>query len=286
MPSAQDPFYVVKEEIQDSIDKLQSSFHHWERIPGDSGEQLHLAKELLASCESIEWQINNHRLMFYATTVIMTFAFVCFFFIQHSLQLLKAYFLDRKVDELDKTIAVAARDPALYGIDESELEKRRRWTSNARTQVSTVKKALKRGKETGTGTTSANAMRRELMRLPNPHGTDRSNPYFANDNDDFIASESDRQLLLIKQQDEELDELSASVQRIGGVGLTIHEELLQQEKIIEDLDKEMDSTSNRLDFVQKKVAMVMKKAGAKGQMMMILFLVVLFIILFVLVFFT
>lgn len=247
MPSAQDPFYVVKEEIQESIEKLQSSFHQWERIHANTGEQIHLAKELLASCESIEWQ----------------------------------------VDELDKTIAVAAKDPALYGIDEIELDKRRRWTSNARTQVSTVKKAVKRGKEAnGTGTMSANAMHRELMRLPNLHETDRSNLYSANDNDDFIASESDRQLLLIKQQDEELDELSASVQRIGGVGLTIHEELLAQEKIIDELDMEMDSTSNRLDFVQKKVAMVMKKAGAKGQIMMILFLVVLFIILFVLVFLT
>jgi len=31
-----------------------------------------------------------------------------------------------------------------------------------------------------------------------------------------------------RRQDEELDELSLSVQRIGGVGLTIHEELLAQ----------------------------------------------------------
>ena len=31
-----------------------------------------------------------------------------------------------------------------------------------------------------------------------------------------------------RQQDEELDELSASVERIGGVGLTIHEELIAQ----------------------------------------------------------
>lgn len=37
--------------------------------------------------------------------------------------------------------------------------------------------------------------------------------------------------------------------------------------------------------LQKKVAMVMKKAGTKGQIMLILFLVALFIILFVLVFF-
>ncbi|GER35250.1 syntaxin 61 family protein [Striga asiatica] len=217
MSSAHDPFYIVKEEIQESflwwvmspclkaveilecaipdwteisldrlsIDKLLSTFHQWERMPSE--EKLSLTKELIAACESIEWQ----------------------------------------VDELDKAIAVASKDPALYGIDEVELDKRRKWTTNARNQ-----------------------------------------------------------LLLIRQQDEELDELSASVQRIGGVGLTIHEELLAQEKIIDDLGMEMDSTSNRLDFVQKKVAMVMKKASAKGQFMMILFLLVLFIILFVLVFLT
>lgn len=245
--SAQDPFYIVKEEIQDSIDKLLSSFHKWERLAPDSGEQLNLTKELLAGCESIQWQ----------------------------------------VDELDKTISVAARDPSWYGINESELEKRRRWTSNARSQVGNVKKAIVAGKESnGLSTSNVNGMRRELMRMPNSQQTDRSNHYVAQANDDLISSESDRQLLLIKQQDEELDELSASVERIGGVGLTIHDELLAQEKTIDELGTEMEGTSNRLDFVQKKVGMVMKKAGAKGQYMMILFLLILFIILFVLVFFT
>ncbi|XVF87412.1 hypothetical protein PTKIN_Ptkin18bG0118200 [Pterospermum kingtungense] len=243
MSKAQDPFYIVKEEIQESIDKLQSSFLQWERVSPDTGEQVHPTKELLANCDSIEWQ----------------------------------------VDELDKAISVAARDPAWFGIDRAELEKRRRWTSTARTQVGNVKKAVVAGKENGN---TASGMRRELMRLPNSHQSDRSNQYSGEDNDDFIASESDRQMLLIKQQDEELDELSASVERIGGVGLTIHEELLAHDKIIDDLGTEMDSTKNRLDFVQKKVAMVMKKAGAKGQIMMILFLLVLFIILFILVFFT
>ncbi|KAL9661283.1 hypothetical protein QQ045_026107 [Rhodiola kirilowii] len=245
MSSAQDPFYIVKEEIQDSIDKLQSNFHRWEVIPPDSGEQTQLTKGLLATCDSIEWQ----------------------------------------VDELDKAIAVAAKDPSWYGIDQSELERRRHWTNSARSQVETVKKAVISGKDPY-NTSNTSGMRQELMRLPNSQQTDRSNQYSAYRNDDFISSESDRQLLLMKQQDEELDELSASVERIGGVGLTIHEELLAQEKIIDELGTDMDSTTNRLDFVQKKVAIVMKKAGVKGQIMMILFLLALFIILFVLVFFT
>ncbi|KAG9446621.1 hypothetical protein H6P81_012749 [Aristolochia fimbriata] len=243
MSLAQDPFYIVKEEIQESIDKLQSTFHQWERIPSNTGERVQLTKELVSGCESIEWQ----------------------------------------VDELDKAIAVAVRDPSWYGIDEVELDKRRRWTSNARNQISTVRKAVAVGNDQSNPVgTSLSGMRQELMRLPNNHTTQ----YATSDNDDFITSESDRQLLLIKQQDEELDELSASVERIGGVGLTIHDELIGQEKILDELNLEMDSTANKLDFVQKKVALVMKKAGAKGQIMMILFLVVLFIVLFVLVFFT
>ncbi|CAI9108518.1 OLC1v1008118C2 [Oldenlandia corymbosa var. corymbosa] len=211
MSSAQDPFYIVKEEIQDSIDKLLSSFHRWEQVLPESGEQLNLTKELLTNCESIEWQ----------------------------------------VDELDKTVSVAARNPSLYGINEVELDKRRRWTSNARSQVGNVKKQVVARKEAnGLSTSNVNGMRRELMRLPNSHQTDKSSQYKSQATDDLISSESDTQLLIMKQQDDELDALSYDVERIGHVGLTIHEELLAQERIIDELDTEMDSTSDRLEFVQ------------------------------------
>ncbi|KAJ8449645.1 hypothetical protein Cgig2_005667 [Carnegiea gigantea] len=201
----------AKHHVVNIIDKLLSSFHQWEHVALDAGERLHLSKELLAGCESIEWQLH-----------------------------------DRKIDELDKAISVAARDPAYYGIDEVELEKRRRWTKTARDQVGNVKKTVSAGKGP-----SYHEAHRELMRLPRDHSyqTERSNQC-GRDNDDFISSESDRQLLLMKEQDEELDELSASVQRIGHVGLSIHDELLAQEKIIDDLGNEMDSTKNRLDFLQ------------------------------------
>ncbi|KAF3612148.1 hypothetical protein DY000_02047275 [Brassica cretica] len=260
MSSAQDPFYIVKEEIQDSIDKLQSAFHKWERISPGMGDQVHATKELLANCGSIEWQV----VLFMAIEAILA---------------------DRKVDELEKAITVAAKDPALYGIDQAELELRRRWTSNARTQVRNVKTGVLAGKGNA-GVGNASEVRLELMRMPNSNEANRYDQYGGRDDDGFVQSESDRQMLLIKQQDEELDELSKSVERIGGVGLTIHDELVAQERIIDELGTEMDSTKNRLDFVQKKVGMVMKKAGAKGQMMMICFLLVLFIILFVLVFLT
>ncbi|CAN1857411.1 SYP61 [Linum perenne] len=157
MASSQDPFFIVKQEIQDSIDKLLSTFQRWERLSSNTGEQLNLTKELLANSESIEW----------------------------------------KVDELDKAISVAARDPSLYGIDHGEVENRRRWTSSARTQVGNVKRSVVAGREgIGGVATSMNGMRRELMRLQDSQPTVGSNHY--DDDDDFIQSESDRQLLLIR----------------------------------------------------------------------------------------
>ncbi|KAH7838210.1 hypothetical protein Vadar_023472 [Vaccinium darrowii] len=161
----------------------------------------------------------------------------------------------RKLDELDKAVADAARDPSWYGIDQAELDKRRRWTSTARTQVGNVKKKVVAGKKLDrTSTLNVNGMRCELMRMPNSHQAERSNQYAAANNDDFVSSESesDRQLLLINQKDEEMDELSASVEKIGGVRLTIHEELLAQEKIIGELGTEMENTSNLLQFVQAR----------------------------------
>lgn len=62
-----------------------------------------------------------------------------------------------------------------------------------------MKKPVMSGKGSdGLNTSSVDGMRRELMRVQNSYQTDRSNQYTVEDNDDFISSESDRQLLLIK----------------------------------------------------------------------------------------
>eukprot|EP01018_Ginkgo_biloba_P022953 Gb_30438 [translate_table: standard] len=238
------------------VDKLQATFRRWEQLFPSSGERAHLTKELVAGCESIEWQ----------------------------------------VDELDRAIAVAARDPVRFSIDEVELEKRKRWTGSTRNQMGTLRKALQMGLDKSLGQNhsakiSQNGMRRELLRLPDDRAGTKPNRAMTQENDELITSETDRQVLLMnfspilfkpmylltmdwhlalicllyhdalinvfkllyllsREQDEELDELSASVERLGGVGLTIHEELMGQERILEELDQDMDKTSNRLEFVQ------------------------------------
>jgi SYP6 family syntaxin len=73
---------------------------------------------------------------------------------------------------------------------------------------------------------------------------------------------------------------------IQGFGRLIHTGgvLLCQGRLIDELGNDMDTTATRLDFVQKHVSMVMKKAGWKGQLMAIVSLVVLLLILTFLIF--
>ncbi|XP_073393724.1 syntaxin-61-like isoform X4 [Physcomitrium patens] len=87
--SLSDPFYLVKLEIQDTVTKLQSTFARWEQLPFSSTERSVLSKELLSSCENIEWQ----------------------------------------VDELDKVTGVVENDPARFSVDAAEIERWRKWSS-------------------------------------------------------------------------------------------------------------------------------------------------------------
>ncbi|CAD5184979.1 unnamed protein product [Musa acuminata subsp. malaccensis] len=49
MTPAQDPFYVVKEEIQESINKLQVTFQQWEQTPSNTERVYTLQNSLLSA---------------------------------------------------------------------------------------------------------------------------------------------------------------------------------------------------------------------------------------------
>lgn len=239
--SALDPFYLVKEEIQDSVNKLQATFTRWEQLPTSSIQEfLDLSKELSTGCETIEWQ----------------------------------------VDELDRAIAVAERDPARFSIDVMEIDRRKQWTSSTHNQILTVRKALQNAADMSRSQQTGN--RREFSRLQDD-SSGKQTRAATRENDSF-SYESDRQALMLREQDEDLDDLSDAVGRIAEVGLTIHTELAGQDRLIDDLNKDMDTTANRLDLVQKKIATVLKKASWKAQVCTIAALIGLLIVLTYLVF--
>ena len=87
-----------------------------------------------------------------------------------------------------------------------------------------------------------------------------------------------------RRQDDDLDQLGDHVQRIGHMGLQIHDELQGQNVLLERLDEDVEGTTTRLAAAQKKINTVLQKAGLRGQLMIIGILILLLVILIMIAF--
>ena len=81
-----------------------------------------------------------------------------------------------------------------------------------------------------------------------------------------MVAPAERPVHARRQQDQDLDELSESVARLGQVGRTIGEELDTQGKLLDELEEDVDGTTTRLGAAQKKLVQVIKRSGMGGQM--------------------
>ena len=231
MGDVNDPFYLVKDEIQATVDKVRGVLERMERLPEGNGERPRYASQITSECESVQWQL----------------------------------------EELDRATAMAEQDFMRFKVDANELASRKRWTAATKTAVSNAERKAR---------SVLDAAKRR-----GPSGFDPSNAsgydqgiYAAND--DYLNREHDNQQLLMRKQDADLDDISVSIQRLGQVGLTIGEELETQGKMIDELEQDVDGTNSRLAAAQRKMNQVLKKAGMKGQMCIIVILTAILIILF------
>lgn len=175
------------------------------------------------------------------------------------------------MDQLQRAIDIAVRNPTRFNLSDEEVESRKQWSRSARQKVDDVRQGLALLVRQADSAASAAA------------ATEMSSAAYR-DNDVFIGNQTDRQTQLMRQQDDDLDELSQHVSQIGQIGLTIHEELESQGQLLEELDEDLDATTNRLAAAQKKVEVVLKRAGAKGQMCIIVVLTVILVLLVVFTF--
>ncbi|CAI7811618.1 unnamed protein product, partial [Closterium sp. NIES-54] len=132
------------------------------------------------------------------------------------------------LEELDRAIGVAERDPSRFNIEQGEVESRRNWTGSTRDQISMIRSAIQAA-ASERAAMQKEAERRELLRVQAGAAAKAAAKSSAGgENESFAASEDDRQALIMREQDDQLDAMSQSLARIGGMGIAIHEELGSQ----------------------------------------------------------
>jgi hypothetical protein len=77
-------------------------------------------------------------------------------------------------------------------------------------------------------------------------------------NTTFVRGQQQVTREAISQQDVALDDLGNAVDRLGIMGAAINEELKDQNRLLDDLDKDLDDAGEKMNFVMAKLSTLLK----------------------------
>lgn len=90
----------------------------------------------------------------------------------------------------------------------------------------------------------------------------------------------------MKKQDEGLEMLSQSADRLGKMSMNISEELNNQNRMLDEMDNDLDAAGDSLDMITNKTKELIEKSGGKQNCMLIVCLTITVVVLFLLIIYT
>jgi t-SNARE complex subunit (syntaxin) len=109
--------------------------------------------------------------------------------------------------------------------------------------------------------------------------TDDYSDASSDEGDDFIQAAVRNQRATLSAQDEGLEMLAQSANRLGQMSLGIQEELDYQNNLLSDMEDDLDGATDRLDMVTKKTKEMIQKAGGMQNFILIAVLVAVVVVL-------
>jgi len=217
--SAQDPFYVVKDELATKVQHIQGRLQNFRRLLASTNtatdtEFKECRKTLGRELKSAEKQLRD----------------------------------------LNLTVELVQRDRQQFAhIDDYELEKRSSYVAETRRTLSDVR-AFYSGDEVKQKMLADE--RKEIEKRPASNLGAMSSDDMENTH--FIHDQQAQQRMIMNQQDEDLEELGFAVDRVQDMAVGINSELKTQNRMLNDLDQDLDEATEKMNFVMGKLAKLLK----------------------------
>ncbi|XP_018582222.1 syntaxin-6 [Scleropages formosus] len=252
--SMEDPFFVVKGEVQKAVNTAQSLHQRWSELLQDPAT---------ASKEEVDWTTNELR---------------------NSLRS-----IEWDLEDLDETISIVESNPRKFNLDTLELNKRKAFIASTRQTVKEMKDSMSSPMAQVMTDKNRQIGRKTLLGdsgLRGPVWQSATDKYSRLDrelqtaNSQFIEEQQSQQQLIAEQQDEQLELVSGSIGVLKNMSQRIGQELDEQAVMLDDFSHEMDNTQSRLDNVMKKLAKVSHMTSDRRQWCAIgVLLAILFVVL-------
>eukprot|EP00730_Choanoeca_flexa_P014275 TRINITY_DN6181_c0_g1_i3.p1 TRINITY_DN6181_c0_g1~~TRINITY_DN6181_c0_g1_i3.p1 ORF type:complete len:248 (+),score=52.04 TRINITY_DN6181_c0_g1_i3:100-843(+) len=212
--AAADPFLVVKEEVEASIKNAKSLYERWQALYNDKR----------ADEDEFKWTTKELR-----TT-------------------LKG--IEWDLDDLGETVAIVEREPERFNLPASEIEARKRFI---RQTGEMVKEYVAATSPQRIKARNESESRDALLGSSKYSRYEKLEKEIQDDNQGFIDDQHQTQTMIMREQDQQLSEVGQTIGVLKQMGTMIGDELDDQADLLEDMDNEMTSTSDRLTGVLKKL---------------------------------
>jgi len=159
-------------------------------------------------------------------------------------------------------------------ISNSELTQRKRFVEDMSKEISEVRASMESPSVRRKLEDDENKAKRTVHdeSLGAVTGIERENTH-------FVRGQMQETKEMIGQQDVQLDSLGQAVDRLGGMGRTINTELKEQNKMLNELDRDLDDAGEKMNFVMAKLSKLLKtKDGCQIWTIVILALVLVILV--------
>lgn len=159
---------------------------------------------------------------------------------------------EMQVNELSKAVEASAAMPHKFNLTQSQVQERRK-------QIEDFKQTALRYHDRITDLFEASRLsKRASQPTASPLPKKGVVSSYLNDETD---REFESQQMLMKRQDEDLDDLSVAARRVGQMGLQIGDEIELQTAAIGELEEEVDTTKSRLKVANNMINKLGRRMG-------------------------
>ncbi|XP_075689248.1 syntaxin-6 [Rhinoderma darwinii] len=251
--SMEDPFFVVKGEVQKAVNTAQGLFQRWTDLLQDPS---------IATREELDWTTNELR---------------------NNLRS-----VEWDLEDLDETISIVEANPRKFSLDPAEMRQRKAFISETRQCVKEMKDQMtnpsvqafaeKKNRQALLGEGTKQGWKSEPDKYK---GLDQE---IQSANTQFLEGQVTQQQMIVEHQDEELELVSGSIGVLKNMSQRIGNELDEQAVMLDDFSHELDTAQSRMDNVLKKLAKVSHMTSDRRQWCAIIVLLALLLVVLILFF--
>ncbi|XP_033935228.1 syntaxin-10-like [Pseudochaenichthys georgianus] len=187
--SVEDPFFVVKGEVQKALSRARGLFDRWEEL---------LQEGTQVSRDELDWSANELR------------------------NCLRA--IDWDLEDLSETISIVESNPGKFRLGDDELQERRAFVERTRASVQEMKDHL----SSPSSVAQAERKNREALLTLGQDKSTGLEAHLVSANSRYMQEQQEQQQLIMEDQDEQLELVSGSIRVLKDMSGRIGDELDEQ----------------------------------------------------------